>query len=172
MKAKAFVAALFLASTALLSAQKETIDGIRNFTKVDVTFACAGATDVAAIPELAKRGYKAIINLRELSEAGNDVDGAIKAAHDAHITYVHIPFNGTKPDEAQLNYFLKIITNPANQPTFMHCASGSRAAAFWMVKRMLIDGWDEEKASSEAVMIGLSSPTLKQFALDYVKKHK
>ena len=55
MKAKAFIAALFLASTALLAAQKETIDGIRNFTKVDVTFACAGATESTALAGLAKR---------------------------------------------------------------------------------------------------------------------
>lgn len=172
MKVKVLVAALAISFTALLSAQKETIEGIRNFTKVDVTFACAGATESGALAGLAKRGYKAVINLRESPETGNDVDASQKAAEAAGMKYIHLPFSGSKPDEAVVDKFLATIKDPANQPTFLHCASGSRAAAMWMIKRMLVDGWDEEKASSEALSLGLSSPALKTFALEYVKKHK
>jgi hypothetical protein len=64
------------------------------------------------------------------------------------------------------------VEDTSNQPLFIFCASGSRAGAMWLIKRMLVDGWDEEKATSEAVLIGMSSPTLKAFALDYVAKHK
>lgn len=172
MKVKVLAAVLALSFTTLLSAQKETIEGIRNFTKVDVTFACAGATESAALAGIAARGYKAVINLREAAEAGNDLEASQKAAEAAGMKYIHLPFSGSKPDEAVIDKFLAAIKDPANQPTFLHCASGSRASALWMAKRMLIDGWDEEKASSEAVSLGLSSPTLKAFVLEYVKKHK
>ena len=172
VNARLFVAAVMVSVSSLVFAQKEAIEGIRNFTKVDVTFACAGATESTALAGLAKRGYKAVINLREATEAGNDVDASQKAADAAGMKYIHLPFSGSKPDEAVVDRFLAAIKDPSNQPTFMHCASGSRAAALWMIKRMLIDGWDEEKASSEALSLGLSSPTLKTFALDYVKKHK
>ena len=76
MKVKVLAAVLALSFTTLLSAQKETIEGIRNFTKVDVTFACAGATESAALAGIAARGYKAVINLREAAEAGNDLEAS------------------------------------------------------------------------------------------------
>lgn len=166
------VAAAVLSVSSLLFAQKETIEGIRNFTKVDATVACAGSTEPAAMAEIGKRGYKAVISLREATEAGALIDESTKAATAAGMKFIHLPFNGSKPDDAVADRYLAALKDPSNQPTFIYCASGSRAGTLWLIKRMLVDGWPEDKAVSEAVMIGMSSPTLKQFALDYVAKHK
>lgn len=165
-------AAAVLSLSAVAFAQKETIDGIRNFTKVDATVACAGSTEPSAMATLAQRGYKTVINLRESSETGALVDESSKAAEAAGMRYVHLPFNSSKPDDAVVDRFLAAVKDPGNQPVFIHCASGSRVGALWLTKRMLVDGWPEDKATAEAVLIGLSSPTLKQFALDYVARHK
>jgi protein tyrosine phosphatase (PTP) superfamily phosphohydrolase (DUF442 family) len=67
--------------------------------------------------------------------------------------------------------FLKAVTDPANQPVFVHCASANRAAALWMIKRMNVDGWDADRAGTEAAALGLTNAALKTFALDYVKAH-
>jgi uncharacterized protein (TIGR01244 family) len=155
-----------------VSAQKETIGGIRNFTKVDATVACAGSTETSAMAELAKRGYKTVVSLRESSEAGALIDESQAAASAAGLRFVHLPFNSSRPDEGQMDRFIALIKDPSSQPLLLYCASGSRAGAMWLAKRMLVDGWPEDRASAEAVMIGLSSPTLKQFALDYVAKRK
>ncbi len=64
------------------------------------------------------------------------------------------------------------MTAPANQPVFVHCASANRASALWMIKRMLVDGWDADRAATEAAALGLTNPALKTFALDYVAAHK
>lgn len=170
---KRIFAAIFVATlTGTAFAQKDTVEGIRNFTRVDATVACAGATEPAAMAPLAARGFKTVINLREDSEAGALIDESTKAAEDAGLRYIHLPFNASRPDEAVATKFLATIRNTSLQPVLIHCASGSRAGALWLIKRMLVDGWDEPKAVDEAVMIGLSSPTLKQFALDYVATHK
>jgi hypothetical protein len=42
----------------------------------------------------------------------------------------------------------------------------------WMIKRLVVDRWDVEKASTEATALGLSSPALKKFAIDYAQSHK
>jgi uncharacterized protein (TIGR01244 family) len=91
---------------------------------------------------LKKMGYASIINLRQAGEAGADVEAEAAAAKAASITYIHIPFNAASPDKAAVDRFLKEITAPANQPAFVHCASGNRAAAMWMIKRMQVDRWD------------------------------
>ena len=42
----------------------------------------------------------------------------------------------------------------------------------WMIKRMLVDGWDADRASTEAAGLGLTNQALKTFALNYVNEHK
>jgi uncharacterized protein (TIGR01244 family) len=151
---------------------KPTVAGVTNFAKLESTIACAGATTAAAMPELKKLGYNSIINLREASEQGADVENAAAAAKAAGINYVHLPMNSRTPDPVVADKFLKAIVEPANQPVFVHCGSGNRAAAMWMIKRMVIDGWDADKAGIEATALGLTNPTLKQFAIDYAAKTK
>jgi hypothetical protein len=77
---------------------KETLPGVTNFAKLDTTIACAGATTPAAVAGLKQMGYAAIINLREASEAGADIDAEAAAAKTAGITIIHLPFNTAMPD--------------------------------------------------------------------------
>ena len=64
------------------------------------------------------------------------------------------------------------IVEPANQPVFVHCGSGNRAAAMWMIKRLVVDGWDADRAGVEAAALGLRNEALKKFALDYAASKK
>lgn len=159
---------------AVASAQvtKESVPGVTNFSKVGTTIACAGATTPEAVAEVKKLGYKAIVNLRQASEPGANVEAASAAAKAVGITYVHLPFNAAAPDPGLVDNFLKAVTDPANQPVFVHCASANRAAALWMIKRMNVDGWDADRAGEEAAALGLTNPALKTFALDYASAHQ
>jgi len=171
--AAALAAVVLVASSALAQlVTKETVPGITNFSKVGTTIACAGATTPEAIGEVKKLGYNAVINLRQANEAGADIEAATAAAKAAGIKYVHLPFNAAAPDPAIVEGFLKAVTDPSNQPVFVHCASANRAAALWMIKRMNVDGWDADKAGTEASALGLTNPALKTFALDYAKAHQ
>ena len=161
-----------MATTASAQVVRQEVPGIRNFAKVETTVACAGAITPTAIQEIKKMGYASIINLRQASEAGADIEGEAAAAKSAGITYVHLPFNAASPDPAVVDAFLKAVTAPANQPAFVHCASANRAAAMWMIKRIQVDKWDADRAGAEAAALGLTSAALKTFALDYVQAHK
>ncbi len=163
-----FVALLALAGPLTAGAQsviKETVPGIVNFSKVEGAVACAGATTPAALAEVKKQGYRSVLNLRMASEAGAEVDAASAAAKALGLTYIHLPMNSASPDAAVVDGFLKAVTEKRNQPVFIHCASANRAAALWMVKRMVVDKWDAEKAGTEAAALGLTNPALKAFAL-------
>jgi uncharacterized protein (TIGR01244 family) len=162
-----FMLRLLSAQTQAL--QKETIDGVRNFTRVDDTVGCAGATEPKALAEIAKRGYKSVINLREQGEVGAAIEESRKAAEAAGLKFFHLPLVTSKPDPAIADSFIKVLADPANLPVYIHCASANRAAALLLAKRMLVDKWSEEKAVAEATAIGLTNLSLRQFALDYVK---
>ena len=42
----------------------------------------------------------------------------------------------------------------------------------WMVKRLVVDKWDVDRAAAEATALGMTSPVLKQFAIDYATAAK
>ena len=151
---------------------KETVPGVVNFARVETTVACAGATTPEAVAEVKRLGYASIVNLRQASEAGANVDAEAAAAQAAGINYVHLPFNAASPDPTLVDRFLKAVTDPANQPAFIHCASANRASALWLIKRVQVDKWDIDRAADEAAALGLTNPALKTFALDYLAAHK
>jgi uncharacterized protein (TIGR01244 family) len=161
-------------STAAAQSQvkKSTVEGVTNFAQVETTVACAGAVKPGSLARIKNMGFVSVINLRLPTEQGSDIDAEAAEAKEAGIKFVHIPFNGGMPDPAVADRFLKTITEPGMQPAFIHCASGNRAAALWLIKRVLIDKWDNDRAIEEATQLGMTSPVLKAFALDYIQAHK
>ena len=156
--------------SAVLSGQA-TPPGVANYTRVDATVACAGATTVEAIPALEAEGFKAIVNLRQATEPGAEVERSRAVAREVGLKYIHIPFSGSDPSTGAIDDFLAAMKDPSNSPVFIHCASANRAGMMWMIKRVMIDGWSVEKAGEEAERAGLRNPKLKAFALDYLKRH-
>ena len=151
---------------------KQTVPGAANFARLETTVACGGATTPEAVPELKKMGFASIINLRLPTEAGANVDAEAAAAKTANINFFNIPFSGASPDPAVADKFLATITAKGNEPAYIHCAAGNRAGAMWMIKRLVVDHWETDKAFTEATALGLTSPALKQFAIDYAQTHK
>jgi uncharacterized protein (TIGR01244 family) len=166
------VGVLVGAPSANAQVTKQQVAGVTNFARVETTVACAGAVKPEAIAELKQMGFASVINLRLANEPGADVDAEAAAAKAAGVNFVHIPFSTQSPDPAVVDTFLKAVTTPANEPAFIHCASGNRAAAMWFIKRVQIDGWSQEEAAGEAAGLGLTNAALKQFAIDYIQSHK
>jgi len=151
---------------------KETLEGVTNFNRLETTVACTGAIKATAVPDIKKLGFASIINLRQATENGADLEGEAAAAKAADIRYYSIPFNGQMPDPAVADKFLDAITVKGSEPAFIHCAGGGRAATMWFIKRMVVDHWDVARASEEATALGMNNPALKQFAIDYAQTHK
>jgi uncharacterized protein (TIGR01244 family) len=163
---------LFAVSASAQQVTKETVPGIRNFARVETTVACAGAITPEVVPEIKKMGFVSIVNLREASEPGAEVEKESDAARAVGLKYFHIPFNGASPDTRAADQFLAAITSEGAEPAFIHCAGGNRAATMWLIKRVAVDHWDVDRATAEATALGLTSSTLKQWALEYAQSHK
>lgn len=144
-------------------------DGVSNYTRVDATVACAGATPAAAMPAIRADGFRSVINLRLATEEGADIDVGRRAAEAAGLRYIHLPVDANALSNAVVERFLAILREPDTSPAFIHCASANRVGMLWLIKRVAVDGWPEEKATAEAERIGLRSPKLKAFALEYLK---
>ena len=161
----AFAAPAAGVQTANLQAE-EGPEGVRNYTRVDATVACAGATPPEAMAVLRERGFNAVINFRTAGENGATVDAGRAAAEAAGLKYVHIPFR--QPSAEIVESFLAAVAEPANQPIYIHCGSANRVGAMWLIKRVQQDGYSIDDAVAEAEAIGLRSAALKEFALGYL----
>jgi len=113
-----------------------------------------GQPDLTGFEFLKKQGIKTVINLR----TENDEEAIIKKLG---MNYVQIsvsvtPFTGSKiPDKAIAKYF-EIINNPDNYPIFFHCKRGAdRTGAMAGFYRIVHQGWDGDKAYSEARKVGM-----------------
>ena len=159
-------AGLVLGLGAALGAQDEAPEGVVNYTRVDATVACAGATPAAAMPALKDLGFASVINFRTAGENGANIEASRAAADAAGLNYIHIPFR--TPTDETTEAFLAAIADEANQPAYIHCASANRVGAMWFIKRVVQDGWDTDRAMAEAETVGLRAERLKAFATAYV----
>lgn len=174
MRSISCATAVFVMLTAAVTAQvkKGEIEGITNYSRVDATVGCGGATKPSAMAALKNEGFTSVVNLRLATEPGAEVDAARTAAQAAGLKYIHLPFDASKPDPAIVDSFLAAVSDTSNQPVYIHCGSANRVGAVWMIKRVLRDGWEIDKALEEAEAIGLTSERLKSFATEYITAHR
>ena len=164
--ATSLVSIFLVALSGIASAQDEAPQGVRNYTRVDATVACGGATPPEAMVDLKQLGFTAVINFRTSQEEGVNIEASQTAAADAGLKYFHIPFRAPSPEVAE--EFLGVVADPSNRPVYIHCGSANRVGAMWFIKRVKQDGWNDARAMQEAETIGLRSEALKEFARAYV----
>lgn len=123
------------------------------------------------LEKLKADGVKAVINLRQPSEHRAAEEEA--KAKELGLRYFNIPVAYTDPKEEQVTEFLKLTDDPANRPAFIHCTAAIRVGAFWMIRRVLRDGWTIEAAREDAAKVGLrEAPHLDEFAVKYIEKYR
>ena len=144
---------------------------IRNFIRMNKQFCTGAQPRLEHLQQLKGEGVKAIINLRQPSE--HRAAGEEAKAKEVGLRYFNIPVVFGDPKDEQVEEFLRITDDTANQPAFIHCAAGIRVGAFWMIRRVLRDGFTIDAAEKEAAEIGLrDNPHLNEFARQYIEKHR
>jgi len=111
------------------------------------------------ISRLHTQGYKSVVNLC----MENDDDTARARALGMSSQHLAI-LDNTAPTQAQAKQFLDFVTNPANQPAYVHCEAGKgRTGVMTAVYRMAVDGYSPEAAIAEGKQMGLQLPDQLQF---------
>jgi protein tyrosine/serine phosphatase len=109
-------------------------------------------------------GVRTVINLRTRH-------GERKAVEAAGMRYVEVPMSFWKDvDPAVVRKALSVMTDPANQPVFLHCTVGTdRTGVVAAVYRMEVEGWSEAEAEAEMEAFGFNGiwSQLKEFVRRY-----
>ena len=162
---------LIVSLVAWQAAAGQAVPDIRNFLQVTPQFCTGGQPQMEHFARLKQAGVKAVLNLRQPSEhTAVEEQQAVEAAG---LKYFNIPVNYRQPDAAHVDEFLRITDDPSNRPMFIHCTAAIRVGAFWMIRRVLRDGMEVERALEEARRVGLrDAPHLEDFARAYIARRK
>jgi tyrosine-protein phosphatase SIW14 len=141
---------------------------IKNFGCINENFFRGAQPKDQDYKDLAAMGIKTVVNLR--IDAKSDEQQSVEAAG---MKYFFIGMRDDKrPSEEQVQEFLKIANDPANQPIYVHCIGGRhRTGLVTAVYRMEKDGWDAHQAYDEMKKFdfsyGFGHGDLKEYVLDY-----
>lgn len=167
----AFLLLAIFALVPVVAQQQEELPPIRNFMRQNEQFCTGAQPRLEHLAKLKEEGVKAIINLRQPSEHQAAEEEA--KAKELGLKYFNIPVAYLNPKEEQATEFLQLTDDKANLPVFIHCTAAIRVGAFWMIRRVLRDGWTVEAAEEEATKVGLrNAPHLTLFAKNYIEKYK
>ncbi len=117
--------------------------GVPNFYQVSEELYRSAQPTAEGFKELEKFGIKSVIDLR-----GGKYDQKYMAG--TNLKYFPIPSKASQVQEEDLLKFLKIVSNPDDEPYLVHCHYGAdRTGLFVAVYRIVIQNWSKEEAIRE-----------------------
>lgn len=129
----------------------------------------------AELEQLARHGYKSVINLRTSGETDDDElgtdeeGGQVKALG---MQYVNIPVSMDDADETTVDHFRQNL-HRMPKPVYVHCARGKRAGAMTMMDVGVKKDMDGQEVLEKAEDMGFEcdQEQLEQFVRKYVNEH-
>lgn len=107
-------------------------------TRINDRLSVAKQPEPAEFSELARQGFKAVINNRPDGEDAAQPGSAAEqqAAEQAGMGYVHIPVSLNAITEGDVRRFQSALS-AAPGPVFAHCKSGTRSLSLWTIGEVL-----------------------------------
>jgi len=150
-------------------AQAQALSGIHidNFGQINTNYFRGAQPDGRDYSDLAVLGVKTVIDLTR--DGRENERGLVEAAG---MKFYRIPMTTSdRPSDQAVAEFLKLVTNPANLPVYVHCQGGRhRTGVMTAVYRMTQDGWTADQAYAEMKRYKFEGfpghPELKRFVYD------
>jgi protein tyrosine phosphatase (PTP) superfamily phosphohydrolase (DUF442 family) len=127
---------------------RHDVPGVDNFARVSPTLYRGAQPTREGFLQLQRMGVKTVISFRALHS-----DDALLAG--TGLWYLNIPAFAEHPEDEDMLKFLKVVSDPANQPVFVHCEYGSdRTGCAVAVYRIVAENWTPEQAARELPAFG------------------
>jgi protein tyrosine phosphatase (PTP) superfamily phosphohydrolase (DUF442 family) len=135
---------------------------------VDLKLAGGSAPSSAGLSWLADKGYKTLVDLRESPETSA---AFIAEAAQKGLRYVALPVGLKTIDAEHLARFNFELSLGEARPLYFFDSDGTRAGAFWYIRRLTVDRVATQIARREAEELGLSDQTYWLAATSYLDRH-
>ena len=117
--------------------------GLPNLHRVSATVYRGAQPTAEGFRELLRLGVRTVVNLRAFHSDRSRLRGL-------DLGYEHIDFKPWHAEKEDLVRFLKLVSDPARQPVFVHCQHGAdRTGTAIAVYRLCVEGWTKEETIAE-----------------------
>jgi protein tyrosine phosphatase (PTP) superfamily phosphohydrolase (DUF442 family) len=148
----------------------EAIRGVLNACQALPNVVTGGQPAQSHLEALKAAGVSVVLNIRPVSEP-HPMDEA-PAVAALGMEYVNVPVSAADLNDETLTRIRDTLKSNRERSMLFHCASANRVGAALIPYLMLDEGMDEEDAIGLATRVGLRSPELLQWALDYVRRNR
>jgi protein tyrosine phosphatase (PTP) superfamily phosphohydrolase (DUF442 family) len=151
---------------------REIAPGLENAGYPLEGVATAGQPEQEHLEQLAKAGYRTVLDLRTSEEdPGFDESETVRGVG---MEYVHMPLK-VKPEDFTDEVFdwaRELLTDPERRPIFIHCASAVRVAPLLIPYLILDEGRSPDEAVAIASEVGPQKDELTDAALRYADERR
>ncbi len=122
--------------------------GLTNLYRVTEALYRGAQPGPEGFAELHRMGIRTVVNLRSFHSDRDDFEKAGLAP--GAFRYVHIRMKTWHAEDEDVARFLRVVTDPANAPVFVHCEHGSdRTGVAVAAYRIVVQRWPKEEAIRE-----------------------
>ena len=118
---------------------------IYNYKFLTEGLASSGQPTEDEIGIIINAGYNIVINLG-LHNSDYSINNEASIFQENNVTYIHIPVIFEAPEAKDLDDFIKALKKYKENKIFIHCAANKRVSVFIALYRILILGWEKDKA--------------------------
>ncbi|MFI5234851.1 MAG: hypothetical protein ACHQXA_04000 [Gemmatimonadales bacterium] len=147
----------------------DAINGVANACQAAPGVVTGGQPSAAHLSRLKAAGAAVILDIRDPMESRSFDEPA--TVRDLGLEYINIPVAAGGVDDALLERILAVVRQNKDRQIFFHCGSGNRVGGALIPYFMLDLGMTEEEAVTQAMRVGLRSPEMMEWGVEYARKH-
>ena len=137
--------------------------GLPNLHKVSDDLYRGAQPTAEGMKQLEKMGVRTVVNLRSFHSDRRELVAT-------SLDYEHIYMKAWRAKDEDLVRFLRIVTDPARTPVFVHCQHGAdRTGTVCAVYRILVQGWTKDQAIDEMTGGGFGFHRAWSNLIDYIR---
>lgn len=145
-------------------AQRLERPGLPNLHRVTPVYYRGAQPTAEGMAELHRLGVRTVVNLRAVHSDRDEI-GALPLA------YEHISAKAWHGEDEDVIRFLKIVTDPARQPVFVHCQHGAdRTGTMTAMYRIVVQGWSKHEAIREMTQGDFGFHSIWKNLIEYVEQ--
>jgi protein tyrosine phosphatase (PTP) superfamily phosphohydrolase (DUF442 family) len=137
--------------------------GLPNLHRIDDGLYRGAQPSAEGMRALERMGIRTVVNLRAAHSDRDELVGT-------NLGYEHISFKPWHPEDEDVEKFLRIVTDPARRPVFVHCQHGAdRTGMMVAIYRMVVQGWTVDDAAAEMTEGGFGFHPMWGNLLEYLR---
>jgi protein tyrosine phosphatase (PTP) superfamily phosphohydrolase (DUF442 family) len=146
------------------------VSGVPNACQVLPSLITGGQPSAAQLRALKEAGGDIVLDVRDPMES-RPVDEAAMV-RELGMEYVNIPVRAGSLDDSTMDRILGVLRGAGSKTVFFHCGSGNRVGGALLPFFILDQQMDEEDAIEQAMRVGLRSPEMMEWGLDYARRNQ